>query len=419
MPNNFFRFTSDAVYHVKTETGLNPLLRVKRLITIIINRCLFAFRWKIVVRNEDILKKHPFNPKYGILFVSNHSSHMDGNMIYYGLSHCNHFLQVWAHDFVFKLPYLGWALSNVGHVKVPNIYGARNHKHKKQVHKAILRTVDGLKQGKHFLIFPSGHSKKTAHEKINGKSAFHQILTMLPDANIVFITHSGMWGSRFSSIYKKPEKCKTEAQKWINIILDYAKMACGNLIFFVPKRQFTMKLEAAPDDLPRFATRKELNLWLEKYFNKDLPEEGEHVTKIKDYFWSNKGIEHVYRTKEYIFDTSDIPEDMRHDIINFLRLKTGIKEIEESHSLNRDLCLDSLEITDIFIELEKKYHHSPIPIGTITTVGHLMSELAKKPVDIRIKEFELTFEEPKPRRLLKLKEYINMRLFVIFFLLQM
>lgn len=398
MFNSFTRFFSDVVYHVSNDKHCTKYThKLNRFVCIIINRFLLSIRWKVIPVKAEEFKNHSYNPDYGILFISNHTSNMDGNLIYWALIHMGYYITIWAHDFVFKLPYIGWAISSIRHVKVPNIPSRRNPRDRKAAHKAIVRTVDGLKQGDHFLFFPSGSSKKLPREHIGGKSGVHQILTQIPDVNIVLIRHKGMWGSRFSWAAKRNPNWKSEKSRWHSILWDYLKMFGGNLILFTPRREFKIELTPAPPDFPRHGTRKEINRWLENYFNEGIPEDGEPVNAVNDYFWKEDFIDYQCTVKEYLFDSSQVELPIKSKVVDIIASKAGIlaSDVKENFDLNNDVGLDSLEIIEVLEELETLFDLPTIIPGHVTTVGHLMAIAAKIPVEVKLKEIPLKVEKQK------------------------
>lgn len=374
-----------------------------------LNIILLTMRWKVVIRNIDKIKNNSFNPNYGFLFISNHSSNMDGNLIYLGLTEFDYFLSIWAHDFVFRLPYIGWAISSIDHVKVPNVPAKRDPRHRRKVHKALLRTADGLKRGKHFLLFPSGGSKKTPHEIIRGKSAVRSILRQIPDVNVVLVRHQGMWGSRFSWVAKQNPKWKTHAARFYALIWDWAKILALNLFIFIPRRRFELELEPAPESFPRNGTRKEINAWLESYFNEGIPSEGEPVISVSDYFWKEKHLQYECLVKEYSYDKGNVPDNVREEVKQLVARSCGMapEDVKEDWHLVHDVCLDSLELTALLMEVEERFGLSPIIPGHISTVGHLMAHVSQIPIEAKMREIPIKVVKQSKKSHAKISQKVN------------
>ena len=145
---------------------------------------IIPLRYKIEVKGAECLDPKKGGINTSILFLANHSSHIDGTILGITLLKQKLSLTIWALDLTFKLPYLRWAARHkdtVKVVKVPNINETRSEKHSSRLHKLVTRTADGLNKGENFLIFPTGRVKKTPIEKIDGKSAIPLILRQCPD----------------------------------------------------------------------------------------------------------------------------------------------------------------------------------------------------------------------------------------------
>ena len=58
--------------------------------------------------------------------------------------------------------------------------------------------VSGLQRGESFLIYPSGHVKWQPEEVLGSARAAAEILERCPQAQVVLVRTSGLWGSSFS-----------------------------------------------------------------------------------------------------------------------------------------------------------------------------------------------------------------------------
>lgn len=380
---NYFKLIYNTAKYLKFSATESLSRRFKRMVGILLSYEFLALRWKIAIKNIECLKKFA-KEKKGILLLSNHSSNLDGHLIYKGLGLHGYLINIWAHDFVYKLPVIGAGISNIGNVKIPNVSHRRNPKDLKMMHKALVRTIDGLKKGGIYLFFPSGHSKRGPREEIRGKSALHHLLQIDPNLNIILVKHKGMWGSRFSWAYERPKHCKSESHKWMIILMDYCKMFFGNL-FFIPKRKFEVNLEEAPKDFPRFGSRKEICSWLERYFNNEHPD-GEPLNAVNDYFWHRKGIRHSLRIKKHQFELEKVPKEIQNKVIEFVAKKSKVppEQIHETDHLETDLNLDSFEVVSLLCELEKEFKHpEQIIPSNVGNVGHLIAIFSQIPVVVK------------------------------------
>lgn len=342
-------------------------------------------RYKVEIKGAEFLDSKLLNKNTGILFLANHSSHLDATILTVQLLKLKFPLSIWALDLTFKLPYLRWAARHsktVKVVKVPNINERRSKKHLSKLHKLISRTGDGLQRGKNFLIFPSGRCKLSPHEKIDGKSAVPQIIRQCPNVNIILARITGMWGSRFSYATKRDTRWSTEEIRWCDLLWQVVKMILLNGIFFIPKRKILVEFIPVGADFPLLGTRLEIDRYLEHQFNAAWGPEGEPLLRVPDYFWKAKYIDHEFLIKHYDFDISKVPKPIRNTIVKMVADKADLDchKIDFEMQLGRDLGLDSLDLVEILSELEQDFRIKKFVPSDVTTVGHLIAIIANVPI---------------------------------------
>lgn len=368
---------------------------------------------------ESLLSKIPSNG--GIILLSNHTSNLDPVLIIYVLSSLKINISIWAATFVFKLPYLKYVgryiKDHLAVVKVPVLGNNRCITNPTNIHHLFARTIDGLNQGISYLIFPSGHSKYTPLEQINGKSGVHTIIKLRPNTTVVLVRINGMWGSRFSWAAKRLTGWTTEKERWYSLLSDIYKMLIFNLIFFIPRRDVTVEF-MIPNDLPRNASRVEFNRYLEKKFNEIWDDRGEILTRVSDYSWKEKYTKNQYSVKNYLFNTNPISQEIKQTVLEIVAKKARVKlhQINPSMDLARSLGLDSLEVTDILIELEKKYDLPVTHPNEVTTVDHLIAIAGRVPIkrETRTGSFRHVYQKPLPIAFLK-KEWKWLSLYKKYF----
>ncbi len=336
---------------------------------------LVPLRYRVTLRGGELVYKKR-NDKKGILFLSNHPSHLDATLLTMALRKLKCPVSIWTLDDVFKNPYTRMVARNpetVTLMKVPNIYESRKKNHQKKLQKLIHRSVELLRQGRNVLFFPSGNQKYQGYEEIHGKSAIHRILQQFPDVNIMVIQITGMWGSRFSRAVKKEERSTARGESMVKFVWNIIKIVLLNFIFFIPKRKITIKFIDVGEDFPRKGTRQEINSYIENKFNTGFESEGEPLLQVSNYFWKTSYTTIEYHLKKYIYDSKKIPLSILHDIKKALSKKTHLnpEKINLNMNLQRDLGLDSLDLTEITMEIENKYHLPPILPKEVYTVGDL------------------------------------------------
>lgn len=381
--------------------------KIKYFFTELIFKCyhylVIPLRYKIQVVGLEKALKQRNDPKRGILFLCNHPTHLDASLVGTSLVWVGEQMSVWSMDFVYKNAYARMCARQpkiIRMLKVPNAHEQRSHKNSMRVRKLIRRTIEGLEEGENVLFFPAGYQKFTAREEVNGKSAVQRILKLYPNVNIVMVRISGMWGSRFSKAVKKSDRSNLRNGNWINFIWSIFKIIVLNMLFFIPKRKVKIEFETVGPSFPRQGTRREINQYLEDFFNRSYGRGGEPLQRVPDYFWKSQYSTHEYHVKCYHFDLDKIPEKIQTDVLETIskQAKMPPEDISTRMLLDRDLCLDSLEITEIFIELEKKYQMPLLVPKDVSTVGHLMALAAGIPVEyVPVRgEFSVVQEEIAP-----------------------
>lgn len=363
---------------------------------------LLPLRYKIEVKGQECLDVKKGGVHSSILFLSNHSSHIDATILGIAILKMHLPLTIWALDLTFKLPYLRWAArhnESIQVVKVPNINERRSEKHISKLHKLVTRTGDGLLKGKNFLVFPAGRCKKTPIEKIDGKSAVPLIIQQYPKVNIVIVRLTGLWGSRFSCATKLDSRWATRSIRSWDMVWRSLKMIFLNAIFFIPKRKVLIEFMPAENDFPRFGSRLEIDRYLEKKFNEKWGPQGEPLYRVPDYFWKARYTEHEYLTKSYVYNLDLVPKKVRNAVVTLLADKADLdsRDVTFDLHLGRDLGLDSLDLVEVLSELERRYQIKRLVPEDLTTVGHLIAITGKIPIVCEIKSGAFhEIEGPKP-----------------------
>lgn len=386
------------------KTWIGSLDFLHNLFFLLSHSIFLPLRYKIEVRGAECLDPKKGGMDSSILFLANHSSHIDATIL--GVTVLKHHLPltIWALDLTFKLPYLRWAArrkESIQVVKVPNINERRSEKHNSKLHKLVTRTGDGLSKGKNFLIFPAGRCKKTPIEKIDGKSAVPMIIQQYPKVNIILVRMTGLWGSRFSCATKSDSRWATHSIRSWDMFWHSLKMIVLNGIFFIPKRKVLVEFIPVTNDFPRFGTRLEINRYLENKYNEKWGPQGEPLYRVPDYFWKERYTEYEYQTKSYIYNLNLVPKTIRNAVVTCVADKADLdcKDVNFDMYLGRDLGLDSLDLAEVLTELERRYHIKQLVPEDLTTVGHLVAIVGKIPIACEIKnEVFVNVEEHKPFR---------------------
>ncbi len=131
-----------------------------------------------------------------------------------------------------------------------------------QIRKILTQCVEVLRNGENLLLYPAGRAYRSSREQLGSNSAVERILRETPKARVVLIRIRGLWGSSFSwASGHEPDVTKSLLRGIRSLILSG--------IFFAPRRRVTMEFHE-PEDFPRQEGRKEINIYLERYYNRGM-----------------------------------------------------------------------------------------------------------------------------------------------------
>lgn len=123
--------------------------------------------------------------------------------------------------------------------------------------KGLERISEALKNGDNVLLYPSGRIYRSQNEEIGANSAVARILAAVPEARVVLVRSSGLWGSSFS-------RAGGKSPEFFRVLLRRIPALLANLVFFMPRRKVEIEFREALD-LPR--EKMPLNRELEKFYN--------------------------------------------------------------------------------------------------------------------------------------------------------
>jgi long-chain-fatty-acid--[acyl-carrier-protein] ligase len=334
-----------------------------------------SLRYRIEVRGLEKLTPERLNRKQGILFMPNHTAHMDPliNFIYLWPKYRMRPLVI---EYIFNLSFLKPIHKLVRAIPIPNFETAVNEYKVKRAEKSIQEIAAGLKNGDNFAVYPAGRLKSTAREILGGASGTHELLKECPEANVVLIRTTGFWGSSFSKaiIGRSPDLAEA--------ILHGIKVIFKNLIFFTPRRKIIIELEPNPEGMPREnPTRVELNRFLENWYNR-YPDDQGHILeneplKLVSYSWWRKDIPEVVQHPKKGSSTTNgiqISDETRRKIYNEIRriLDNPDLKIQPEMNLAFDLGMDSLNIAEFITYLVKNFSVVEIHPEDLETVGAIL-----------------------------------------------
>lgn len=340
----------------------------------------FWFRYKIDVKGlEKIDAQLKRNPT-GILFLPNHVAvFLDPLMIAVAL---------WPHyearplivDYMYTIPGFNFVLRCQNALSVPNMDNPNTRVTRAEIDAINAKIVEGLRQGDNFQLYPAGRLKTSPLEVIGGASMVHSIVQQYPECNIVLVRVKGLWGSSFSKAYTGDVLPDMAATIWNGI-----KHVFKNFIFFTPRRHVIVEFEPIPQTFPRHAPRRTFNKWLEDWYNQPdgLKEQkelfpGESFIPVSFSIWRDVFPENRVVEGERL-PPIEIPGRVKEAVLAALEevAKVPREEIHLHMSLGSDLGMDSLELVDVLLIIQKQLSIKEFPYHDIKTVQQLMDRIAR------------------------------------------
>jgi len=362
----------------------------------------------VTVTGLDTLDAKHLRKSGGVLFLPNHPTvFVDPTLISLAVNQ-KFPLRPIIVEYMYYAPIIHPIMKMMDAIPIPNNEISTNSLKKKRSERAITEVMKGLKKGENFLIYPAGRVKTGAHEVIGGASGVHQIISSCPEANIVLVRITGLWGSSFSKALtgKSPSIFPT--------IWKGVKHALKNFLFFTPRRTVNIEFFPVGNDFPREASKIELNRYLENWYNRpdgfSAPSSrfpGETLQLVSYSTWKKEylPIQSQKEAEAQEIDLSEIPHEVHERIYNKLSKMTElpITSIGSQKDLSVDLGLDSLDISELVVFLEDQFDVHAVPVQELTTVEKLIA-IAGKKISVKMEEDELAdmqgwLEERKKEKL--------------------
>lgn len=358
---------------------------MKKLIGLIILytiRFALSFRYKVNIKGlEKISRLKPG----GVLFLPNHPTvFVDPTLVS---------IAIWRQfpvrpmvvEYMYYTPIMNTVLKMMNAIPVPDFVNTSNSLKKKKADDVIQLVIDDLKKGDNFLIYPAGKTKLQAKEQISA-SGVHKIIQATPEANIILVKTTGLWGSQFSRALNgnTPNIFKT--------IFWGIKVVLSNLLFFTPKREVTIEFCPAPEDFPYKSSRAELNRYLEKWYNRPdgikpqtEKEPGESLNLVSYSRWKEE-LPSITPSKKIVeeIDCQRVPAEVKEKVLTFLSKISNLpaEQILIDMDLATDLGLDSLDTAEITLFLDDEFEVKNVPVSEMTSVKKVLG-LASKQVKFK------------------------------------
>ncbi|MBR6470390.1 MAG: 1-acyl-sn-glycerol-3-phosphate acyltransferase, partial [Victivallales bacterium] len=225
------------------------------------------------------------------------------------------------------------------------------------------RCVEALKAGDNLLIYPAGRIYHSKTEKLRGNGGVSRILQEYPEAKVVLVRTTGLWGSDFS-------RSKGYHPDFGQVVRRHFKHLLLAFLFFMPRRHVTIEFVPRPDDFPATADKEVLNRYLENFYNVAM-----RPNTYVPYTWFEAHGPRVLPEPDLGSvneDTSRVPAEVREKVLAKLRELTGKSDIRDTDTLGTDLGLDSLIIAELQYWIATEFGHEVPSPEKLRTAASLM-----------------------------------------------
>lgn len=340
-------------------------------------RITIRIRYRICCKNLDLLIKN-YNDQKGILFLPNHPAEIDSVIL---MSH------IWPYfkpkplvvEHFFYQKNLNFFMKLVDAIPIPNFENSANSWKIKKGEMAVNQVVEELKEGRNFLIYPTGHLKRNGRDVLGGSSIVTKLLQEVPETKVVLIRISGLWGSSFS------KALTGKVPHFWDGVFNQIKTILKNGIFFVPKRQIDIEFLPFPEDFPYNKSKIELNDYMERWFNQYVDDQGNKVDReplrlVSFSRWKTELPEVEYKEELQLRQKGalHISEEERLKVYEQISELSNIPvaEIQENMDLSKDLGLDSLDAATLYAFLDQSYKINLVDLSALKTVYDVLELIA-------------------------------------------
>ncbi len=339
---------------------------INRILAFLI-RALLRLRYRVQVRGLETIRQGGAS---GILFLPNHPALIEPIILATHL-YPTFKVRALADETQVDRFLIGALARRINVLTLPDL-GVMGAQSVRQVRATIDQCAEALKQGDNLILYPAGRIYRQNTEQIGANSAVERILKAHPDVRIVLVRTQGLWGSRFSWAYGRAPLVMPTLRKGLKALL-------LNGLFFTPRRNVKIEL-VEPADLPRRAGRREINPYLEAFYNQTI----ERNTYVPYTRWERGGVQIRPEPKRASLGeaTSRVSPTVRKQVIKHLQDITDVTTIREDMSLVRDLGMDSLAIVDLITWLESEYGYSQIDTDSLVRVEHVLLAASGQAVSV-------------------------------------
>lgn len=298
-------------------------------------RCLLRLRYRIEITGLDTIRK---KGSAGILFLPNHPALIDP-VIVSSVLQKSFQIRPLVGEAQVNHPVLRYVMAKIRALIIPDLTQVANSHNGGDdvVYTALNELTHSLEQGDNLLVYPAGRIYRTAEESLRSSSAVDRLVKSVPNAQVVLVRTTGLWGSQFS-------RARGDVPHFFAVLLRMMPLLVINGLFFMPKRRVTVELVEAKD-LPRDGSRQQINRYLELFYNQSVVP-AQHIPYR---FWQGRAVENLPELEVTTLrgDASHVPLETRRIVEQRLVDISGVTALSDELTLANDLGLDSLAVMEL------------------------------------------------------------------------
>ena len=351
-------------------------------------RFTLALRYRVIIKGLDQVVEKITGSSKPCLFLPNHPALIDP-VILFSIIGAHFKPRPLADEAQANRPGLKNIFRKIIRVIVIPDVAKEGRTARQGVQEALNSVSTALACGENVMLYPSGHTYRQQNEQISGNSGLDLVLKSLEELgchapNLVIVRSSNLWGSRFSRAWGVYPKVG-------HILRLGLKALLANFIFFIPRREVTVEFGIFDEfnaiaANPKSDKRKEMNAWLEDYYNRvSAP-----ASAIPLYFWQGSSpipLDEL-KAKPSLAAASElkVSDAVWQQVNGHLSEISGRQDISQNSRLAADLDMDSLSIAELSVWIETEFGHNVDELDNLVTVkdvlaatqGRLAGKMAEK-----------------------------------------
>jgi long-chain-fatty-acid--[acyl-carrier-protein] ligase len=323
-----------------------------------VGRLLLSLRYRVEVRGLNEIRARG---KTRVIFLPSHLALIDPAILMVVLDRGFH-PRALGDEYQISRPIVGALARLYGARPLPNME-RQGLSVMEATRRALAEAIAGVRAGDSLLFYPSGRLRQQYLEEIRAASGADVLVKAVPEARVVLVRQTGLWGSSFSLAFsgRMPNAVATAWRGLKRLLL--------NGVLFMPRRDVLIEF-VEPADFPRQESRMVINRYLEEFYNARAPRN----TYVPYGFWEKGGVRELPdpEVPRVAGDPSEAPEATRRIVVEELARLTGRADIALTERLAQDLGLDSLTAAELAIWIEKEFGFSVGTPESLVTVGDVV-----------------------------------------------